>query len=267
MANFQPYPRKAYRSLFDAWARRNVKLLAGIAGGVAALLTIETAVILVVLPDTSFRSWLLGATHAAIVAIGLYLIHTTFLLREREAIWQLRGAWGEEATREELRRAKRKRVVWGWIDSIEFRAGDLDHLVLLRKGGFVVIDSKWRSSGTDAVEMAASARRAGLRAEGLTRTLLKSERGSHRAKGNNVLVTPLVVIWGPAQHQVPDGCHVEGVDFIGGRELVSWLAARSGEEVDRAAAKESLALLQRFHGRAAKGKQSVSTSRRSAAQA
>ena len=267
MAKFQPYPRREYRSLFDAWARRNVKLLAGITGGVAALLAIETAVILVVVPDTSFRTWLLGATQATIVAIGLYLVHSTFLIREREAIWQLRGAWGEEATRDELRRAKRKRVVWGWIDSIELQAGDLDHLVLPRKGGFVVIDSKWRSRGTDAVEMAASARRARLRAEGLTRTLLKSERGSHRAKGNTVLVTPLVVIWGPAQHRVPDRCHVEGVDFIGGRALVSWLQAIPGDEVDKAAAKEALALLKDFRGRASEAKSAVPGSRRSAAQA
>ena len=267
MTRFRSYPRRAYVKLMRGWLRRNVKLLAGFAGVAVALLAIETVVILVVLPDTSFRTWLLGATQATIVAIGLYLVHSTFLVREREAIWQLRGAWGEEATRDELRRAKRKRVVWGWIDSIEFQAGDLDHLVLPRKGGFVVIDSKWRSDGADAIEMAASARRARLRAEGLTRTLLKSERGSHRAKGNTVSVIPLVVIWGPAQHQVPDGCHVEGVDFIRGRALVSWLEAVRGSEVDRAAAKEALALLRQFRGRASEGKPSIPTSGRSAAQA
>ena len=266
MTRFRSYPRRAYIKLMRGWLRRNVKLLAGFAGGATALLAIETVVILVVLPDTSFRTWLLGATQSTIVAISLYLVHSTFLVREREAIWQLRGAWGEEATRDELRRAKRKRVVWGWIDSIELQAGDLDHLVLPRKGGFVVIDSKWRSDGADAIEMAASARRARLRAEGLTRTLLKSERGSHRAKGNTVSVRPLVVIWGPAQHHVPDECHLEGVDFIGGRALIPWLEALRGGEVDRAAAKDALALLKQFRRRAFEGKPSP-TSGRSAAQA
>ncbi len=267
MAKFRPYPRKAYRGLFDGWARRNVKLLAGFAGGVAALLAIETAVILVVLPDTSSRSWLLGATQAAIVAIGLYLVHTTFLVREREAIWQLRGAWGEEATRDELRRAKRKGVVWGWIDSIELQAGDLDHLVLPRRGGFVVVDSKWRGDGADPVEMASSAGRARLRAEALTRTLLKSERASHRANVNSVGVKPLVVIWGPAQHQVPDAFQVDGVDFIGGRALVTWLGALPGDEVDKRAAKDALARLKHFRRRASDAKATGARGRRSAAQA
>jgi hypothetical protein len=264
MAKFRPYPREAYRALLRAWAGRNLKLLMLSATVVAALLVFETAVIVRVMPDIGFRWWLLGVVQAAIIAIALHLMHNAFLIREREAISQLRGAWGEEATRDELRRAKRKRLVWGWIDSVEFQAGDLDHLVLPRKDGFVVIDSKWRSSGTDAVEMATSARRARLRAEGLTRTLLKSQRGSHRAKGNTVSVRPLVVIWGPAQHRVPDGCHVEGVDFIAGRALIPWLQALPGDEVDKAAAKKALALLKEFRGRASEAKSAVPRSRRSA---
>jgi hypothetical protein len=217
------------------------------------------------MPGAGVRWWLLGVVQAAIIAIALHLIHNTFLIREREAIWQLRGAWGEEATRDELRRAKRKGVVWGWIDSIEFQAGDLDHLVLPRKGGFVVIDSKWHSSGADAVEMATSARRARLRAEGLTRTLLKSEKGTHRAKGNTVLVIPLVVIWGPAQHQVPDAFQVDGVDFIGGRALLTWLGALPGDEVDKRAAKDALARLKQFRRRASDAKATGARGRRSAA--
>jgi hypothetical protein len=93
-------------------------------------------------------------------------------------------------------------VVWGWIDSIELQAGDLDHLVLPRKGGFVVIDSKWCSDGANAIEMAASARRARLRAEGLARTLLKSEMGSHRANGNTVSVD----LWSSSVGQPRNRC-------------------------------------------------------------
>jgi hypothetical protein len=114
--------------------------------------------------------------------------------------------------------------------------------------------------------MAASARRAWLRAEGLARTLLKSERGSHRAKGNTVSVD-LWSSWGPAQGQVPEACHVEGVDFIRGRALVSWLEALRGIEGDRAAAKEALALLRQFRETASEAKPSIPTSGRSPAQA
>jgi hypothetical protein len=118
MARFSPYPRREYSRIFRSWARRNLKALALVGVGVIVLLAIETVLIVVLMPASSFRWWLLGALQAAIVAVGLHLTNAAFLAHEREAIWQLRGAWGEEATRDELRRAKKKRVVWGWVDSI-----------------------------------------------------------------------------------------------------------------------------------------------------
>lgn len=173
------------------------------------------------MPASSFRWWLLGALQAVVVAVGLHLTNAAFLAHEREAVWQLRGAWGEEATRDELRRAKRKRLIWGWVDSVSLRAGDLDHLVVTRNGGLIAIDSKWRSDGNDAAAMADSAAKARLRAEGIARSLLKSERGTHRAKGHAVTVRPLVVIWGPAQHNMRDGGQIAGIPFVGGRRLIS----------------------------------------------
>lgn len=246
MAKFSPYPRREYGRIFRAWARRNLKALALVGVGVIVLLAIETGLIVVFVPASSFRWWLLGALQAAIVAVGLHLTNAAFLAHEREAIWQLRGAWGEEATRDELRRAKRKRVVWGWVDSISLQAGDLDHLVLTCNGGFVAIDSKWRSDGRDTVAMAQSANRAKLRAEAVTRTLLKSERGGHRAKAHTAEVKPVVVIWGPAQHKVPDNFEVDGIEFVGGRRLLAWLQNLSGEPVDKLAANDALERLKTF---------------------
>lgn len=124
--------------------------------------------------------------------------------------------------------------------------GDLDHLVVTRKGGLLAVDSKWRSDGADAGAMAESASKARLRAEGVARSLLKTERGSHRAKGNAVSVRPLVVIWGPAQHRVPEGCEVGGIPFVGGRNLLAWLRDQEGDEVSAHAAKELLSELRRF---------------------
>ena len=143
-------------------------------------------------------------------------------------------------------RAKKKRVVWGWVDSISLQAGDLDHLVLTCNGGFVAIDSKWRSDGRDTAAMAQSANRAKLRAEAVTRTLLKSERGGHRAKAHTAEVKPVVVIWGPAQHKVPDNFEVDGIEFVGGRRLLAWLQNLSGERVDKLAAKDALERLKTF---------------------
>jgi hypothetical protein len=140
MATFSPYPRREYGRLFRAWARRNIKALALVGVGVIVLLAVETVLIVALVPASSFRWWLLGALQAAIVAVGLHLTNAAFLAHEREAIWQLRGAWGEEATREELRRAKRKGLIWGWVDSVALQAGDLDHLVITRNGGLIAID-------------------------------------------------------------------------------------------------------------------------------
>ena len=53
---------------------------------------------------------------------------------------------------------------------------------------------------------------------------------------NPLSVTPIVVLWGADQDNVPDGAKVDGIDFVAGRKLVSWLAQLDGEPVDRAAA-------------------------------
>ncbi|TYL55290.1 NERD domain-containing protein [Nocardioides sp. BGMRC 2183] len=214
--------------------------------GLVVLLAFETALILTLVPDGSFRWWFLGALQTALVAIALHLVNAAFLAHERGAIWQLRGAWGEEATRDELRRAKRKRAIWGWVDSINLQGGDLDHLVLTRGGGIVAIDSKWRSDGADTTEMVRSAARVKLRADAVTRSLLKPERGTHRAKIHSVAVTPLIVIWGPAQDQVPENFQIDGIEFVGGRRLLDRLATLSGERVDKDAAEDALTRLKEF---------------------
>lgn len=250
MAKFRPYPRRAYNDLFKAWARRNVKLLSGGAAVVLAGVAFEAIAVLLFASGGDFTWWVLGVLQAALVAVVLHLLHSAFLAHEREAIWELRGAWGEEATRDVLARAKRRRVIWGWVDSITLRVGDLDHLVLTREGGFVALDSKWRSDGRDTDDMVRSASRVKLRAEALTRTLLSSERGGHRAKLHAAAVRAIVVIWGPAQHKVPDGFSVDGIEFVGGQRLFARLQALSGEHVDKVAAKDVLARLREFRSEA-----------------
>jgi hypothetical protein len=246
MTRFSPYPRRAYRALFTTWARRNVKLISSFAAVVFALIAFETAVILLMLPRSWFSWWLLGALQATLVAMGLYVTNAAFLADRREAIWQLHGAWGEEATRDELRRAKRKRLIWGWVDSVALQAGDLDHLVITRHGGLIAIDSKWRTDGNDAAAMVDSAAKSRLRAQAVARSLLKGERGTHRARGHAVTVRPLVVIWGPAQHTMRDGDQDADIPFVGGRRLLSWLSDVNGEQVSKAAAKEIITALKKF---------------------
>jgi hypothetical protein len=216
-------------------------MIAGGAAIVLALIAAETVLCTVILTPSAFTWWLLGLFQATVVALYVHILHSAFLAHDREAIWHLRGAWGEDNTRSELQRAQRKRLIWGWVDSINLQGGDLDHLVVTRRGGLVAIDSKWRNQASDTIDMAQSARRVRIRAEGLAQSLLRTERGArHRAKSNPLRVVPVVVLWGAAQHQVPDQARVDGIDFVAGRRLLMWLDALDGEPVDKSAATDVL---------------------------
>jgi hypothetical protein len=63
---------------------------------------------------------------------------------------------------------------------------------------------------------------------------------------NSLTVTPVVVVWGAAQHNVPAGYRTEEVDFIPGRQLVTWLGALDSEAVTKAAAGDLIARLEEY---------------------
>ncbi|MDP9443033.1 MAG: hypothetical protein M3P83_01245 [Actinomycetota bacterium] len=95
---------------------------------------------------------------------------------------------------------------------------------MTRNGGLVAIDSKWRNQASDTIDMARAAKNARVRAEALAHSLLTGNRGArHRAKTSPVRVTPVVVLWGAAQHGVPDGARVDEIEFVAGRRLLDWL--------------------------------------------
>src|SRR5690606_17366269 len=111
------------------------------------------------------------------------------------------------------------------------------HLVVTRRGGLVAVDSKWRNRVNDPVEMARAAHKVRLRAEALTRDLLRGDsRGMRRARVNPLRVTPVVVLWGTAQHGMPVDAEVDGIRFVAGRELLGWLRTLDAEPVDKQAA-------------------------------
>jgi hypothetical protein len=185
------------------------------------------------------------------VALYVHLLHNAFLANDRDAIRHLRGAWGEDNTRSELQTAKRRRLIWGWVDSITLQNGDIDHLVVTRRGGLVAIDTKWRTDTHDVIDMARAAQRVKSRAEALAQTVLTRERGvRHRSKDNPLSVTPVVVLWGAAQHTIPAGAQRDGIDFIPGRSLRRWLGSLDNEPVSKAAAADLIHRLERFRASA-----------------
>jgi hypothetical protein len=99
-----------------------------------------------------------------------------------------------------------------------------------------------QTTDEDVAAMADSARRVGLRAEGLLRTLLKAQRRSrHRARTQPLSVTPVVVLWGSARSDVPADATISGVRFLDGRQLLTLLAELDSHDVPRDAAKAALA--------------------------
>ena len=245
MSKHHPFSRREFRRRLIIWLRRNLRLIAALTIGMVVMITIVSGLLLVTLPDTDFKWWLIGTLQTGTVAAYLHLLHIGYLANDAEAIRHVRGAWGEDNTRSELQRAKRKKLVWGWVDSFGLQHGDIDHLVVTREAGLVAVDSKWRSQISDTADMARAAQKVRLRAEAVTRDFLKgTTRGARRAKVNPLSVTSVVVLWGPAQHGVPDGAVVDGIEFIAGRKFVDWLAQQDGQPVDRAAAADIIRSLE-----------------------
>ena len=250
MASTASYPARQLMRRRNAWMRRNAKIVGVVVVGTIALCAFACVPMLTV--PMPARLYVLGAAHASFVAAGLHLLYSAFLAHDQQAVWQLRGAWGEDNTRSELRRAKRKRVIWDWVDSVELQAGDIDHIVVTRRGGVVVIDSKWRNqvAKEDVTAMARSSLKAALRAEGVLRTLLRRESGArHRTNAKPVTVTAAVVLWGAARTGVPSNATIDGVRFLDGRQLFGWLAELDGHEVPRDAARDVIKLLEDYRSK------------------
>lgn len=152
-----------------------------------------------------------------------------FLATNHGAIGQLAGAWGEEQTRAVLKRAKRRKLIWGSVDGVATGTGDIDLFVITRQAGLVAIDSKWRNDvNRSRLEADASyATEAARRADQILRSMKVP-----------VGVTPLVVMWGAVRSEVPGGANIRGVDFVSGDMLLEWLSAAGGEPVDAASARE-----------------------------
>lgn len=246
VVKFKPYSRREHRRLLRRWVGENRSRVAILVLAALALIAFETALLLVATPPAPWRWYLLGVVHAGILAAAAGLLLSAFHAHEVAAINQVRGAWGEDNTRDELRRARRKRLIWGWVDSISVSTGDIDHLVVTRRGGLVAIDSKWRSSLHDVEGMVADARRMRVRAQGVLGDPLRTERGQHRSHGRAHQVTSLVVVWGPAQRAVPDAHPAVDVDLVPGRDLVSWLRRAGGDQIDRVAARDLVHELERY---------------------
>lgn len=243
------YSRLEFRRALRTWLRINRRIFLVAAVFIVVFAGVGTALLLWLHGDRHSIWYVLGGLHGLLVAALAASIVLGLLVHDPEAIWHLRGAWGEENTRDELASARRRGVIWGWVDSIALGGGDLDHFVVTKRGGVLVVDSKWRSSvdADDAARIAASTTKVRQRAQALAMQLLGTDRARHRSRGAAVKVVPVVVLWGRGQRRLAQGhVHHQGVDFVAGRHLKAWLRTLDSEPVSEAAAKDLIERLTRF---------------------
>lgn len=241
------YPRKQYRQLLRRWLVRNKRAVATLVAIFAGVVVLELA-LLRLMPSHDHATTAVWALLTATFVVFCWMVHTAFLTHEGGANHQLRGAWGEDNTSTELQAAKRQGLIWRSVDSIALENGDIDHLVVTRRGGIVVVDSKWCSDLDDEKRaiFAFTARRAAKRGEALVNTVTRRSHGRHSAPRKAMTVTPVVVVWGAAQSSVRDDEVVDGVAIVRGSGFRTWLARLEAEVISQKTATELVARVEAF---------------------
>jgi hypothetical protein len=225
------YPRRAYRKDLKRFLIKNRRRLSVVAAGYAILMAA-----MALLADGYF----LGLVHGAFTALALAMVGLVHLAATG-SLAQLAGAWGEDNTRDLLRWAKRRRLIYGWVDSLEIQGGDVDHLVAA-PSGWIAIDSKWHSQSLDrsvVVRDAERATRAARRASLILRSLTR------RADAR-----PVVFVWGGTRDELSDlDRMVAGVEFVSGSDLKEWFRRLPTGGTDRRSAIAALRDLRSFRSR------------------
>ena len=237
------YPSRQLRRQFRTFLReRRQRLLhAALVQVVVAL--IVTALILSSQEKSMWSGYQLGVFHMIIIGAFFYIVRMQFFAFDATAIHQLRGTYGENNTRDELKMAKRTGLIWGWVDSVTVESGDVDHLVVTKQGGLVAIDSKWRFDLKDIEQSALAAKGAARRARLVLQSLDYARRdhsSAHRADESTLRVRPVVALWGASQKKIGDIQMIDETPFVPGLRLREWLGSLGDDPIDETSADQLL---------------------------
>lgn len=232
MGDPKPYSRVQTRADLRLWLSERRSLLVALIALLAVLIAFE-AWLVMQWATSPLTGMIIGGVVGGFTVVAAWQVHLAFLAQNRKAIHHLRGSHGEDATREVLKRAERTGSVIGAVHSINLEKTDLDHVVLASRGGLIVMDSKYRTAvdDDDVKRMVENGRKLGTRMIGLASTTMPRGRGRHRGQ-EHLPVTPVIVMWGPAQRLVSGNGIVNGVHLVLGDSLEDWLNALEGESVD-----------------------------------
>lgn len=201
------FPRRLFRRDFRRWVRNNLIGLALITAG----FLVTVSIVSWIEPSAYTRGVFQGAATVSYGAV-VFLMY----LMTSGAVYELGGAWGEDNTRSELKWARRRGFIWGAVHNIEVGGIDIDHLVLAPRGAYA-IDSKWHFGQLHRTALDRDVGRATAGARKAASVL----RSTHvRAP---MEVTPIVVVWGRGQRELPDeGLTHDGVFVVAGADLRRW---------------------------------------------
>lgn len=237
MGDPKPYSRMQTRKHLRAWLSRERWGVAGLAAMLGVLLAIEAALLRFLMPGS--YGIVVGVLTGMVIVGICWAIHVAFLAHEGAGIRHLRGAVGETSTRDVLKRARRRRQVWGVVNGLATQRGDIDHIVVSRNGGLVVIDSKFRTGLTpgDRQSIIEAGRDHRRSMQGLARTIVPRGHGRHRGQ-EHLPVTTAIVLWGPARHELAEPQVVDGVHVMSGDHLYAWLKTLDGEPIPKSFGRE-----------------------------
>jgi hypothetical protein len=235
VAKSRSYNERKLRAAWRTFLADNAKVL-------ALLALASTGLALVA--SVGLRGYVLGALQGALAASYAWAVHTIFIATGNSS--RMYGQWGEQNTRDKLKSARRRGVIYGFVDNVEIQGGDVDHLVLAAGGAFA-LDSKWHGRTITGETLERDRERA-LAAARRARSILLSERVV-------MDVIPVIVLWGGQQGNVPAGAIVRGgVHIVSGNHLRAWLSAYPQDAaLRRAEARDILAKLRDFQRRVRPG--------------
>jgi len=124
----------------------------------------------------------------------------------------LNGAEAERFTAGALRRLRRQG--WWSVDDIDFKSGNVDH-VLAGPGGTFAVETKWTSSSWNVVDGDFDDQYA-CRAVRQCRSNGRLIASLLRGHGWVDEITPLLVVWGPGRPALDSPTYVEGVLVVPG---------------------------------------------------
>src|SRR3954454_10815355 len=202
------YTRRVFRQSLRRWMRGNIKAIAAF---------LIAAVGVIAFMRFTVQSPFLRGLLDGLAISGLVCSLTVAFLLTSGAIYQLGGGWGEDNTKDQLRIARKRGLLWGAVPNVEVSGADIDHLVLAPAGAFA-LETKWHFSELDVKALDRDVHSA-VKHAATARSVLRSAD-----IGMAMDVTPVVVVWGRGQRELPTaGIEHQGVAVVAGADLPQWM--------------------------------------------